>query len=71
MRSALVRHATRRLLAVWPTEHVPPGTVRYADLRTSTCDARAALVLALGQRPDIDGWPIPEPEQLPLFEVAA
>ena len=62
--SALVRRATLRLLSVWPThEHAPPGTVRYADLVTSTCDARAALTLALGGAPDVDGYPTTAPHQ--------
>ncbi|TYP82037.1 hypothetical protein [Blastococcus xanthinilyticus] len=46
----MARAARRRLLSLWPThEHVAPGTVRYADLVTSTWDARAALMLALGR----------------------
>lgn len=34
----------------------PPDTVAAADLRTSMCDARVALTLALGEIPDIDGY---------------
>jgi hypothetical protein len=47
--TAMARAARRRLMSVWPVhEQVVPGTVRYADLVTSTWDARAALMLALG-----------------------
>lgn len=46
----MAKAARRRLMNVWPVhEHVVPGTVRYADLVTSTWDARAALMLALGR----------------------
>ena len=51
-----------------------PGTVAAADLRTSMCDARAALSLALGYRCVLDGYRLPEPQpaaQLDLFEEAA
>lgn len=48
--SPVARAARRRLLSVWPVhEHVAPGTVRYADLVTSSWDSRAALMLALGR----------------------
>jgi hypothetical protein len=57
--NALVRRATLRLLSVWPThEDVVPGSVREADLRTSTADARVALTLALGRTPDADGYAV-------------
>lgn len=45
----VARAARLRLLSVWPVhEDVAPGSVRNADLVTSTWDARAALHLALG-----------------------
>ena len=67
-----VQRATLRMLRIPPTDLPAPGTVAAADLRTSMCDARIALVLALGRRPDpCTGHVLPEAEQLPLFEVAA
>lgn len=51
------------------------GTAEDWDVFTSMCDARAALVLALGGHPDpCTGHRLSDPlpvEQLPLFEVAA
>jgi len=46
----MARAARRRLIEVWShDENTRSDTVRYADLRTSTWDARAALMLALGR----------------------
>ena len=46
----IARAARLRLITMWPThEQIAPGTVRHADLVTSTWDARAALMLALGR----------------------
>ena len=66
--------AVRRMWRVLPIHLPAPGTVAAADLNTSICDARIALTLAMGRKPDSDGYPSPElepAEQLPLFEVAA
>ena len=54
----MVTGATLRMFRLLPLDLPAPGTVAAADLRTSMCDARAALVLALGGIPDIDGYPI-------------
>lgn len=65
-----VQRAILRMLCLAPTQLPAPGTVAAADLRTSMCDARAALTLALGHRPDIDGYDV-SPRQLSLFGGAA
>lgn len=54
----MVTRATLRMFRLLPTDLPAPGSVAAADLRTSMCDARAALVLAMGGVPDIDGYPI-------------
>ena len=69
--NGLARRAMLRMLCLAPVNLPAPGTVAAGDLRTSMCDARAALTLALGERPDIDGYRLEEPRQLELFEVAA
>lgn len=49
----MARSAGRALINLWPVhEYIVPGAVRYADLVTSTWDARAALMLALGRTPE-------------------
>lgn len=70
----MARKAALRMLAVWPLHLPARDTVQYADLRTSNCDCRVALSLALGRRCDLDGFAIPDPQlatQLDLFEEAA
>lgn len=66
--------AALRMFRLLPLDLPAPGTVAAADLRTSMCDARAALSLALGRRCDLDGYRLPEPQpatQLELSEEAA
>ena len=68
----MARRARLRMLCLAPLNLPSPGTVAAADLRTSMCDARIALCLALGERCDLDGFIIrEEPAELVLFEVAA
>jgi hypothetical protein len=55
---------------------VEPSRGRFSDhdwdVFTSMCDARAALVLALGRRPHpLTGHALPEMAQLALFEAAS
>lgn len=68
---SVVQRAILRMLTLAPTHLPPPGTVAAADLRTSMCDARVAVCLALGRACDVDGYALPEPGQLPLWGEAA
>lgn len=54
----LARRAALRMLRLIPVAPPAPGSVAAADLATSLADARAALTLALGDVPDVDGYPI-------------
>ncbi len=56
----LVERARLRLFRVWPTYWPSVGSVAHWDLVTSTEDARAALTLAEGRRPDPQGYPLPD-----------
>lgn len=56
MPGPVVRRARLRMLQLVPVDIPRPGTIAAADLRTSLCDARAALTIALGRVPDVDGY---------------
>lgn len=63
-----VQRAALRMLRLLPVAPPPPGTVAAADLATSLADARAALTLAAGGTPDVDGYDR-TPAQLPLWGI--